>query len=277
MLSIPQHSTFFDGCREKVDYLPASLRYARFERTQGEADRFSTMHRPSETVALTLVHVRGGQIPHGDLKCENILVTSTLSVYVTDFAASFKPTYLPLDDPADFSFFFDTSGRRTCYVAPERFYEADSEIAKQKAKAKAEAAGASLPSSSGTATATGTGLTPTTNATPAIATGSNSATSPGDLYTEVLGLGKRDGKVTEAMDVFSLGCVIAELWRDGAPIFTLSQLFKYREGAFDIEPALAEIADPDIRVSCCSGNLHSKAPGPLTFEVSHRRSLWFEA
>ena len=25
------------------------------------------------------------------------------------------------DDPADFSFYFDTSGRRTCYLAPERF------------------------------------------------------------------------------------------------------------------------------------------------------------
>lgn len=42
-------------------------------------------------------------------------------MYLTDFA-SFKPTYLPEDDPADFSFFFDTSLRRVCYVAPERFY-----------------------------------------------------------------------------------------------------------------------------------------------------------
>ncbi len=48
-------------------------------------------------------------IAHGDLKCENILVTTSLMIYVTDFASSFKPTYLPLDDPSDFSFFFDTS------------------------------------------------------------------------------------------------------------------------------------------------------------------------
>ena len=27
------------------------------------------------------------------------------------------------DNPADFSFFFDTSRRRTCYIAPERFLE----------------------------------------------------------------------------------------------------------------------------------------------------------
>lgn len=37
-----------------------------------------------------------------------------------DFA-SFKPTFLPMDNPADYSYFFDTSRRRTCYIAPERF------------------------------------------------------------------------------------------------------------------------------------------------------------
>ena len=54
----------------------------------------------------------------GDIKCENVLVTSWNWVYVADFA-SFKPTYIPDDDPSDFSFFFDTGGRRLCYLAPE--------------------------------------------------------------------------------------------------------------------------------------------------------------
>ena len=39
---------------------------------------------------------------------------------LTDFAP-FKPVFLPEDNPADFSYFFDTSRRRTCYIAPERF------------------------------------------------------------------------------------------------------------------------------------------------------------
>lgn len=163
------------------------------------------------------------QVPHGDLKSENVLVTSSLSVYVTDFASSFKQVYLPLNDPSDFNFYFGTSGRRTCYIAPERFYDENSDIAKQKAKARAEAE----------ANAARTG-----------AAGQNSSERGPDAAPELF---KRDGKVTEAMDVFSLGCVIAELWRDGAPIFTLMQLFKYRDGQFDIEPALAEIADKDIR------------------------------
>ena len=66
---------------------------------------------------------------------------------------------------ADFSFFFDTGGRRRCYLAPERFYEAQS----------------------------------------AAAAGGPAALTP-------------------AMDVFSLGCVLAELFTDGAALFDLSQV-----------------------------------------------------
>ena len=34
---------------------------------------------------------------------------------------------------ADFSFFFDTGGRRRCYIAPERFYESSSSNLEQAA------------------------------------------------------------------------------------------------------------------------------------------------
>ncbi|KAF8579068.1 ARM repeat-containing protein [Ramaria rubella] len=138
---------------------------------------------------------RKRNIPHGDIKSENVLVTSWNWIYLTDFA-SFKPTFLPLDDPADFSFFFDTSGRRTCYIAPERFFTAGSDISKKKA---------------------------------------------------TLDFDKRDGKVTESMDVFSLGCVIAELFLEGTAMFTLSQLFKYRAGELNLENHLSAVEDEDIR------------------------------
>jgi phosphoinositide-3-kinase regulatory subunit 4 len=146
---------------------------------------------------------RNRKIPHGDIKSENILVTSWNWVYLSDFA-SYKPTYLPLDDPSDFSFFFDMSGRRTCYIAPERFYTAatNPEISAKKYKLATD-------------------------------------------ETE----GKRDGKVTEAMDCFSAGCVIAELFLEGAPLFTLSQLFKYREGEFNVDSYLSAIDDEGVRVS----------------------------
>ena len=126
-------------------------------------------------------------IYHGDIKTENILVTSWNWLYLCDFSSSFKPTYLPEDNPADFSFFFDTSGRRTCYLAPERFLQSGED-----------------------------------------ATGK--------------------GPINWAMDVFSVGCVIAELFLE-APIFSLSQLFKYRSNReYDpVQIHLSRIADKDIR------------------------------
>ena len=62
--------------------------------------------------------------------------------------------------------------------------------------------------------------------------------------------GRRDAKVTEAMDCFSAGCVIAELFLEGAPLFSLSQLFKYREGEYNVDAQLGTIDDEGIRVSC---------------------------
>ncbi|KAJ5388817.1 hypothetical protein N7509_011358 [Penicillium cosmopolitanum] len=122
---------------------------------------------------------------HGDIKTENILVTSWNWLYLSDFSSSFKPTFLPEDNPADFSFFFDISGRRTCYLAPERFLEAGEEE------------------------------------------------------------GSRN--VNWAMDIFSAGCVIAELFLE-SPIFTLSQMYKYRKGEYSPELSqLVKIEDPDIR------------------------------
>lgn len=62
------------------------------------------------------------KVYHGDIKSENVMVTGWTWLLLSDFA-SFKPVYLPEDNPSDFSYFFDTSRRRTCYIAPERFVE----------------------------------------------------------------------------------------------------------------------------------------------------------
>jgi phosphoinositide-3-kinase regulatory subunit 4 len=50
------------------------------------------------------------------------------------------------------------------------------------------------------------------------------------------------------MDVFAVGCVIAELFMEGTPTFTLSQLFKYRSKELNIEAHLSAIEDPNIKV-----------------------------
>lgn len=57
----------------------------------------------------------------------------------------------------------------------------------------------------------------------------------------------QESGITWAMDIFSTGCVVAELFLE-TPIFNLSQLYKYKEGDYD--PVLAHldrIDDPDIR------------------------------
>jgi phosphoinositide-3-kinase, regulatory subunit 4 len=59
--------------------------------------------------------------------------------------------------------------------------------------------------------------------------------------------GERRGGINWAMDVFSAGCVIAELFLE-TPIFFLSQLYKYRKGEYDpIHTHLSRIEDGDIR------------------------------
>ncbi|TPX59254.1 hypothetical protein PhCBS80983_g02602 [Powellomyces hirtus] len=130
---------------------------------------------------------RCSQVYHGDIKTENVLVTSWNWAYLIDFS-SFKPTYLPEDNPGDFSFFFDTSSRRVCYLAPERFY------------------------------------------------------APGEtLFSD------NDGQLRPSMDIFSLGCTIAELFLEGTPLFSLSQLLRYRSGEYNPIPELDKIEDVHIK------------------------------
>ncbi|KAF5748532.1 serine/threonine-protein kinase vps15 isoform X1 [Tripterygium wilfordii] len=136
-------------------------------------------------LAVKQCHENG--ICHGDIKCENVLVTSWNWLYLADFA-SFKPTYIPYDDPSDFSFFFDTVGRRLCYLAPERFYE-----------------------------------------------------HGGDMQVA------QDAPLKPSMDIFAVGCVIAELFLEGQPLFELSQLLAYRRGQYDPSQLLEKIPDSGVR------------------------------
>jgi phosphoinositide-3-kinase regulatory subunit 4 len=45
-----------------------------------------------------------------------------------------------------------------------------------------------------------------------------------------------------------MGCVIAELFAEGTPTFTLSQLYKYRAGEINPEAHLAGLEDPGVKV-----------------------------
>lgn len=144
-------------------------------------------------------------ICHGDIKSENVLVTSFLWVTLADFA-SYKPASLPENNPSDFSYFFDTSRRHCCNMAPERFVEQLS--------------------------------------TP--------------LDPENVDMGRphypEDYEVnhlTPQMDMFSLGCVFAELFSDdtsNGSLFDLGQILMYKKNQYDPTKLLEDvISDPKIR------------------------------
>ncbi|XP_064641912.1 phosphoinositide 3-kinase regulatory subunit 4-like isoform X2 [Lineus longissimus] len=139
------------------------------------------------------------KVCHGDIKSENVMMSSWTWLLLADFA-NFKPTYLPEDNPADFSYFFDTSRRRTCYIAPERFIESvvwNSEVA-----------------------------------------------APIDLTSNEI----KKGDLTPAMDIFSAGCVITELFTDGHPPFDLSQLLGYRCGEYSPWKIVEKIDDFNVKM-----------------------------
>ncbi|KAJ3398997.1 Serine/threonine-protein kinase [Chytriomyces hyalinus] len=136
-------------------------------------------------VGLSQAHAMN--IFHGDIKSENVLVTTWNWAYLSDFAG-YKPTYLPEDNPADFSFFFDSSTRRTCYLAPERFL------------------------------------------------------APGESLFDYKGV-----NLTAEMDIFGLGCTIAEMFLEGTPLFSLSQLLRYRRGEYDPTVVLDKIDNIHVK------------------------------
>lgn len=130
-------------------------------------------------------------VAHGDLKTENVFISSWNHVVLSDFAM-FKPLLLPEDDPSAFSFYFESDlKRRRCYLAPERFE------------------------------------------------GSASRTR----YV----MNERFSHELAAMDVFSLGCVLAELFLDGQTLMDLPELLQYRSGQLDLRAKIACIQDPAVQ------------------------------
>ena len=49
-----------------------------------------------------------------------------------------------------------------------------------------------------------------------------------------------DAKLDFPMDIFSAGCVIAEILMDNLPLFDLANLQKYRRGTFDPSEELSK-------------------------------------
>ena len=136
-----------------------------------------------------LKNMKDLNIVHGDLNPENILLTSNLSVYISDIA-SFKPGVINMDDIAGYTYYFgsnDNTSLKGFYLAPERIVEKGSNIL--------------------------------------------------------------NNEKTFAMDVFSLGVIISELFIE-KNIFIFSSMTNYKKGntkLFDIEEYLKKIKNEKIK------------------------------
>ena len=194
---------------------------------------------------------------HGDVKPENVLVTSWGWAYISDFAP-YKPVALPADNPAPFSSFFDTSGRRRAYLAPERFVDPPggvagagaapppTELTPAMVRGLARHAARHARLSDARARAAGPALR-----TPHPAPRHRARAHPPTLAHP---------PAPPFQDIFSLGCVLAELFLEGQPLFDYSRLLAYRQGAYDpapvlarLEPAVRDMVTHMIQVRACMG------------------------
>jgi serine/threonine protein kinase len=146
--------------------------------------------------ALEQAHAAG--VRHGDIKAENCLVTSWGWVFLTDFAAPFKPTFIPDDHPSDFFYFFESSNRKRCYIAPERFVR-EKEL-RLGGSSQAQGGGGSSTPAAAVANASGTG-----GGTPHASVASSKIAFPESPF---VGGGAPPvpawgGGLTEEMDVFA--------------------------------------------------------------------------
>lgn len=190
--------------------------------------------------ALDQAHAK--KICHGDIKQENIMVTSWNWIFLTDFAP-FKPTYIPEDDPADYNYYFCPidSTRRSCTVAPERFYGKTSGGGPAPTPSSANGTNSSRPDAAAMLQRMADseisveevdkqilamGLGPGSSVTGS----STTATPTGSVANGGGARGRKEAPLMESMDIFSAGCVIAELFIGGKPLFDLPSLLRYRTG-----------------------------------------------
>eukprot|EP01061_Rhynchopus_euleeides_P016067 TRINITY_DN27237_c0_g1_i1.p1 TRINITY_DN27237_c0_g1~~TRINITY_DN27237_c0_g1_i1.p1 ORF type:complete len:1311 (+),score=487.29 TRINITY_DN27237_c0_g1_i1:184-4116(+) len=73
----------------------------------------------SYQLLLAVEELHTARISHGDLKSNNVMVSSLGWLYVTDIAP-FKPSHVK---PAEFSYYFDSAENRHCSLAPERLID----------------------------------------------------------------------------------------------------------------------------------------------------------
>jgi WD40 repeat protein/serine/threonine protein kinase len=159
-------------------------------------------------------------LSHGDLKLENVLLSSNGWLYITD-VAPYKPVRVESFNPANFEFFFDGAESRVCTLAPERFTDelADMHVSppRDSTNGNGIAVDVQIPIPT---------TSPVSSPKPPVGT-SSSSTAPSPTARPVLVPLKT---VREEAEVFSAACIAAFMLTD-EPLFRLSHVLELRTKA----------------------------------------------
>ncbi|THD22235.1 Phosphoinositide 3-kinase regulatory subunit 4 [Fasciola hepatica] len=248
------------------------------------------------TRRTTLVHQ---PLCHGDIKGENVLLTSWGWLLLTD-PAPFKPCQLPIDNPSEFTHYFDSSRRRVCYLAPERFvYIKRSSVATPDDRTTWEvnvrdavSTGSSVDPAMDVDVTVTTELDAANRSNPISSTGNDqnsggykdgSFEPQGSTIENQAGIGSSEQwfqpqlSLDPAMDLFSAGCVLLELFTDGSVVFTLADLLNYRSGSKTrLSTLLSQVTCEDAkRLITSLLSLDPKARGSAEGQLDEHRGKVF--
>jgi phosphoinositide-3-kinase regulatory subunit 4 len=187
--------------------------------------------------AVSCLHEKG--ICHGHLTCDNIGLTSWNWVVILDLLPNgARPTFLETSDSSDWINYFQERGRG--HVEDVAYSQVPFGSTSVKNKADAGSAGEK-----------------------------RCYIAP-ERFIRKEGSDKAiAGDLTPSMDIFSLGCVLMELFLNGEPAMDLGDLMEYKNGGDDISKhsslpqKLNKIESSNIR-ACCRHMLHLKAEKRLS-------------
>eukprot|EP01039_Chlorochromonas_danica_P000671 gene672-726_t len=195
-------------------------------------------------------------IVHGDLKPENIMCTTSNWIVLSDFGP-YKPVTLPDDDPTDFHYYFDSMSRHRCYLAPERFIR-NRMIAGNGGSGQDDSSPNS--SSSNTPDVSVGNSSANRSSTPLMARfRTHRNTQNGTTLASGQAAAAASRVATPAMDVFALGCVMAEVLLDGTILLDLPSMLQYLSSSAEslgtVHPSedlsartyLSRISNPHVR------------------------------